>query len=65
VTEREHEVVAAMSRYGGSFVKGLAECFRTADPDNFNTLRTAFPDYWREYETMVDVIRSRLAKRDE
>jgi len=50
VTERELAVVAAMKRYGGSFVKALAEAFTYADPDNFRILKASFPDYWRLYE---------------
>lgn len=39
-----------MSRYGGSFVQALAECFRKADNVNFGRLKYAFPDIWEEYE---------------
>lgn len=58
VTEEEVAVVEAMEKYGGSFVKALAECFRCADPVNFQRLRATFPDYWSQYVLMV----KRIAK---
>jgi hypothetical protein len=52
--EQEFAVVEAMTKYGGSFVKALAECFHRADPTNFNKLRATFPDYWEQYEKMAN-----------
>lgn len=46
-------VVDAMAKYGGSFVKALAECFYRADRVNFTRLQEAFPNYWKEYEEMT------------
>ena len=46
-------VVATMLRFGGSFVKALANAFQAADPVNFERLRAAFPDIWSRYETMA------------
>lgn len=46
-------VVEAMEKYGGSFVKALARCFRCADARNFRKLQIAFPEYWAEYERMA------------
>lgn len=43
-------VVESMEKYGGSFVKALAECFWHADPINFAKLKDAFINYWIEYE---------------
>ena len=42
-------VVEAMKKYGGSFVKALAECFYRADRVNFIILQQAFPNYWLQY----------------
>ena len=50
MTEKEITIVDKMAKYGGSFVKALAECFYRADPNNFNRLRETFNDYWIEYE---------------
>ncbi len=41
-----------MEKYGGNFVKALAECFRMADDNNFEKLQTAFPGYWEQYKKM-------------
>ena len=38
-----------MEKYGGSFVKALAQCVRKADPINLMKLREAFPHYFNEY----------------
>lgn len=53
MSEHDLEVVEAMAKFGGSFVKALAECFRTADPQNFIKLKATFGNYWHDYETMA------------
>jgi len=52
MTERELKTIENMEKYGGSFVKALANCFRHADSKNFFILRVAFDDYWTKYVTM-------------
>lgn len=46
----EELVVKKMDEQGGGFVKSLANCFRHADPQNFEKLKETFSDYWNEYE---------------
>lgn len=46
---QKHEMITAMDRYGGSFVKALAECFLIADRDNYERLCIAFPEYVEQY----------------
>jgi pyruvate/2-oxoacid:ferredoxin oxidoreductase beta subunit len=53
MNDEEMEVVEAMEKYGGSFVKSLAGCFRHADRTNINKLFNAFPEYWKQYEDMA------------
>ena len=48
------QVVEAMQKYGGSFVKALAMAFYMADFKNFIKLKNAFPEYWTEYERMAE-----------
>jgi len=48
--EEDFKVIENMEKYGGSFVKALAEAFFRSDPDNFVKLRKAFPEYWEEYK---------------
>lgn len=43
------DVHDAMRKFGGSFIKALAEAFDCADPTNHFILKTAFRDYWRQY----------------
>ena len=52
MTDKEFEVVETMTKYGGSFVKALAECYHRADNNNFIKLKIAFPEYWKQYEEM-------------
>jgi len=50
MTEEELKIISSMQKYGGSFVKALAECFLRADYINFNKLKNAFPEYWEQYK---------------
>lgn len=38
-----------MSRFGGGFASALANAFRKADANNFQTLKNAFPEMWEMY----------------
>jgi hypothetical protein len=50
----DDDVLAAMERYGGSFIYALAQCFRRADEDNRYVLRAAFPTYWAQYAELAE-----------
>lgn len=52
MNDAEMDVVEAMEKYGGSFVKALANCFRHADKNNIEKLKSAFPEYWEQYAAM-------------
>lgn len=54
MTIQEYDVIEQMEQYGGSFVKALAKCFHRADLKNFAKLKRAFPEYWKQYEEMVE-----------
>ena len=43
------KVLDNMFKYGGSFVKALADCCIKADDFNFTKLVNAFEDYFWEY----------------
>jgi pyruvate/2-oxoacid:ferredoxin oxidoreductase beta subunit len=49
MTDQDIKTIEAMEKYGGSFVKALAVCFRKADPVNFAKLRQTFKKYWEDY----------------
>ncbi len=53
MSDEEMYVVDAMKKYGGSFVKALAECFSRADINNVGRLKLAFPEYWEQYSEMA------------
>jgi len=57
MNEEEFAVVENMACFGGSFVKALAECFHKADRENFEKLKTAFPNYWKQYEDFGNKMR--------
>ena len=38
-----------MRRFGGSFVRNLAELVAVADPENVARLLAAFPEYFKKY----------------
>jgi len=52
--EQEMKIVEAMSKYGGSFVKALAEAYRRGDARNRGRLRVTFAEYWETYKEMID-----------
>lgn len=41
-------VVWAWERFGGSFVKGLAQALKHADPLNTKKIHDTWPEYWEE-----------------
>ena len=47
-------LVSNMQKYGGSFVQALSEAILRSDPDNYERLKEAFPDYWETYSNMED-----------
>lgn len=53
MTDNERNVIEAMECYGGKFVRALAKCFSLANRDNFQRLRTAFPEYWDYYRVLA------------
>lgn len=42
-------VIAAMIRYGGSFVRALGEAAGRADDENLKRIKGAFPELWQGY----------------
>lgn len=53
MTDQDYKVVEAMEKYGGSFVQALAVCFRRADANNLQKLKTTFAEYWQQYTEMA------------
>lgn len=50
----KQRIVNTMTRYGGSFVKALAEAWHHADPHNRRRLETTFADYFENYRQMAE-----------
>lgn len=50
---KDTHMIAAMRKYGGSFVKSLAECMEHADPNNYTKLVTTFQNYVYDYRQMA------------
>jgi hypothetical protein len=62
MNDEEFKTVEMMEKYGGSFVKALAECFWRADPINFQKLKSTFIEYWIEYSKKADINNKKLTK---
>lgn len=50
MTDRDIWTIDAMERGGGSFVRALGGAARRADSDNLHIIKTAFKEYWADYE---------------
>lgn len=53
--------IAAMSEFGGAFVKQLAELCYHADHANLCRIKEAFPEYWDRY-THIHASREQIEK---
>lgn len=49
MNEQDYKVVENMEKYGGSFVKALAELARHADPINLAKIKFQWCEYWEDY----------------
>lgn len=50
---KDEQMIEAMSKYGDSFVKALAEAMCRADAENYVKLVTTFPEYCQTYREMA------------
>jgi hypothetical protein len=53
MTIQDLRIIEAMSKYGGSFAKAVANAAKFADDNNYNTLKRSFPELWEKYEKFV------------
>lgn len=49
----DYDVIQCMYRYGGGFVRTLAQLFEKGDPENQRRIKAAWPEYWQQYAEMV------------
>ena len=49
------DVVDAMQRLGGSFIKALGYAASRADLNNLRRIKAAFPDYWEQYRKLAEL----------
>lgn len=47
--DQKLKIYENMKKYGGGFVKALAEAIIRADKNNLEKLENAFPEYFNEY----------------
>ena len=52
MTEEDLKIIEKMHKYGGSFVKLLAELALKADPINLKKIKTMWSNYWEQYKEM-------------
>lgn len=53
MSDQDLKVIEAMEKYGGSFVKALAEAAKRADAFNLEKIKTTFSEYWQQYTEMA------------
>lgn len=53
------EVLNAMKRFGGSFVKCLGEAGLRADKENLLKIENTWPEYWSDYTNKAQWLRDR------
>ncbi len=56
MNEEDIKIVDAMEKYGGSFVKALANAARHADHYNLGKIRQTFHEYWDTYREMAGLL---------
>jgi len=49
----DHQILAAMEHFGGSFARALGRACQLADAENLRKIRTAFPELWEEYDDLA------------
>ena len=54
MTEQDYKTIETMEKFGGSFVKTLAELCRRADSANFTKIKETWSDYFDKYEHFYD-----------
>ena len=52
MTEKDYWTLKAMTKFGGGFVKKLAELCYQADPINLQKIKECWPNYFLEYGEM-------------
>lgn len=58
VVSAREDIVDAMARYGGSFVRKLAELYGLADDQNRTILRRSFSHYFAQYDELAQLQRA-------
>jgi hypothetical protein len=53
MTTDDYDIIQAMRRFGGSFVRALAEAAQAADDVNFAKLKATWPEYWKKYADLA------------
>lgn len=53
MNEEDIKVIEAMQKYGGSFIKALADAAERADQENLAKIKATWPEYWQRYTEMA------------
>lgn len=53
LTDDDFKVITAMQKYGGSFVKALADLCLVADGRNLSRIKSTWAGYWDQYTKMA------------
>lgn len=52
MNEQDIKTIYNMNKFGGSFVKKLAELALLADDTNLKRIKAAWPEYWEKYASL-------------
>jgi len=50
MNEKDYWIIEAMRKFGGGFVRALAEAASQADPENLSKIKSTWAKYWEDYE---------------
>lgn len=64
MTDEDLDIVGAMDKFGGSFVKALAKLCYYADPTNLSKIKETWWKYWLEYAKIAQMDKERQLKID-
>ena len=59
MNKQDCQVLEAMRKYGGGFMKALSEAGSRADSVNLAKIKAAFPEYWAEYTHLAELDKDR------
>ena len=57
MSDDDLKVIQSMKRWGGGFVKALAEAALVADSDNLLKIKATWTGYWDKYRRLAELMK--------